>query len=259
MLLKKRGISCIQLPHSMIKAPPSETCTESFAIVVVKTSFLSEENNQMGRFLDPDAVNANNSWMVNDRRKPLSKMYQRMFIGYGVKISDVNTYTRLAKNPKNLKHGMMLTIFHGIYVFSQYSRGMKFTFFIVVAHLKGCIDPTGCLPPKTVFIPGFTTDNNNSRALFGKVHPKVYLSRSPCLEPTDAKLVSVIGSKPKKMSEDDWNMLCSYRFGTIIFPMSKEGSTPLPNVIAGKCFPDHFSVILLFLTVLSHSTVNDRW
>ncbi|MEY4861834.1 MAG: hypothetical protein RL059_1538, partial [Bacteroidota bacterium] len=55
----------------------------------------------------------------------------------------------------------------------------------------------------------------------------------------------------------DWNMLCSYRFGTIIFPMSKEGSTPLPNVIAGKCFPDHFSVILLFLTVLSHSTVND--
>jgi hypothetical protein len=115
MLLKKRGISCIQLPHSMIKAPPSETCTERFAIVVVKTSFPSEENNQMGRFLDPDAVNANNSWMVNDRRKPLSKMYQRMFIGYGVKVSDVKKYTRLSKNPKNLKHGM-LTIFHGIYV-----------------------------------------------------------------------------------------------------------------------------------------------
>ncbi|KAL3822159.1 hypothetical protein ACHAXA_011704 [Cyclostephanos tholiformis] len=34
------------------------------------------------------------------------------------------------------------------------------------------------------------------------------------------------------MSNDDWDMLCSYRFGTIIFPRSKEGSTPLPCVIA---------------------------
>ncbi len=231
MLLKKRGISCIQLPSSMIKVPPSETCTESFAIVVIKNSFPSEENIQMGRFLDSDAA-PNKSWMVNERRKPLSKMYQRMFIGYGVKVSDVNAYTKAAKSPKHLKHGM-LTIRHGIFFFSRCARGMEFTFFFALAHLKGCIDPTGFLPPKTVFIPGYTTDNDNRRALFGKVHTKVYLSRSPCLEPTDAKLVSVIGSKPKQMSNDDWEVLCSYRFGTIIFPRSKEGSTPLPCVIAG--------------------------
>ncbi|KAL3773341.1 hypothetical protein ACHAW5_010018 [Stephanodiscus triporus] len=34
------------------------------------------------------------------------------------------------------------------------------------------------------------------------------------------------------MSKDDWDMLCSYGFGTIIFPRSNEGSTPLPCVIA---------------------------
>jgi hypothetical protein len=115
-----------------------------------------------------------------------------------------------------------------------------------------------------VFIAGYTRDNNNKRALFGKVHPKVYLSRSPSLEPTDAKLVPVISSKPKEMSGDDWNMLCSYQFGTIIFPQSKDESTPLPNVIAGTILPDHIFVIVYFLTkqyyiISYHSSLNDRW
>ncbi len=214
----------------------------------------------MGRFLDPNLAPIN-SWMANDRRKPLSEMYQRMLIGYGANVSDVNAYTRSAKNPKHLKHGM-LTICHGVFVFSRYARGMEFTYLIFLAHLKGCIDPTGFLPPKTVFISGYTTDNDNSRALFGKVHTMLYLSRSPCLEPTDAKLVPVIGSKPKEMSKNDWNMLCSYRFGTIIFPRSKEGSTPLPCVIAGMIFPDHSLSFYNFLQndiVLFHSTMNDRW
>jgi hypothetical protein len=59
------------------------------------------------------------------------------------------------------------------------------------------------------------------------------------LEPTDAKLVTVVGSKPKEMSEDDWDMLCSYGFGTIIFPRSKKKATPLPRVIAGMNIPDY--------------------
>jgi hypothetical protein len=105
MLLKKRGISCIQLPRSMIKAPPSETCADSWAAVCLKNEFPSEENRQLGRFLDPDSTKANKSWMEKDHRKPLSYMYQRMLIGYGVKEPDVKAYTRSAKNPKYLKHG----------------------------------------------------------------------------------------------------------------------------------------------------------
>lgn len=53
MLLKKRGISCIQLPSSMIKAPASKTCTESWVAVVITNSFPSEGNMQMGRFWIP--------------------------------------------------------------------------------------------------------------------------------------------------------------------------------------------------------------
>ena len=108
MLLKKRGITSIQLPTSMIKAPPSEICSENGVTFIIKNEFPSEENKQMGRFLDPDAIQANKSWMTKEHRKPLSPMYQRMLIGYGVKESNVRAYTRAAKNPKHLKHGESL-------------------------------------------------------------------------------------------------------------------------------------------------------
>jgi hypothetical protein len=115
MLLKKRGITCIQLPRSMIKVPPSETCTDNFAVVFVNNSFPSEGNSLLGRFLDP-SLTTTNGWM-KDHRKPLSDMYRRMLIGYGVKKSVVDKYTRLAiKHPKNLKHGM-LAIFSLYFLF----------------------------------------------------------------------------------------------------------------------------------------------
>jgi len=203
MLLKKRGITCIQLPSSMMKAPPSKTCDGNWAAVIIKNKFPSEENNQMGRLLDPDAANATGSWMDQDR-KPLSKIYKRMLIGFGVEEKVVNSYaSQSKKNPKKLKH----------------------------VHLKGVIDPTGKLPENKVFISGYTTDGDNNRQLFGKVHKKIYISRSPCMEPEDAKLISVVGSKPTNMSKDEWELLCSYRFGTIIFSQSRL-SVPLPCVIA---------------------------
>lgn len=103
MLLSKPGITRIQIPSSMLKAPASNTCNDSWLAVVVKNLFPSEENSQMGRFLDPDA-DAAKSWLEKDR-KPLSKMYRRMIIGFGVKTSYVNTYTSRSKDPKKLRHG----------------------------------------------------------------------------------------------------------------------------------------------------------
>ncbi|KAL3765869.1 hypothetical protein ACHAWU_005402 [Discostella pseudostelligera] len=158
--------------------------------VIIKNVFPSEENKQLGRFLDP-VGDARDSWTANDKR-PLSDMYQRMLVGYGVKTSVVDEYAQSARNPIKLKHG----------------------------HFKGCVDPTGALPENKVFISGYTTDASNNRVPFGEAHSRIFLSRSPCLAPTDAKMVSVVGSKPEEMSMDDWNILCSYGFGTIIFPQS---------------------------------------
>lgn len=205
MLIKKRGITRIELPSSMIKAPKSSQNEQQWVAVIVKNSFPSEENVQIGRMLDPEAAHPKKSWIEKDK-KQLSTMYQRMLVGYGVKKSIVDSYTRRSRQPKKLKH----------------------------AHLKGCIDPTGALPSGKVFIAGHTT-SNNKRELFGKIYNKVYLSRSPCLEPTDAKLVSVVGSKPKDMNKTDWELLCSYSFGTIIFPRSGQKSIPLSAIIAGMC------------------------
>lgn len=123
-----------------------------------------------------------------------------------------------------------------------------FTHCIILAHLKGLIDPTGSLPENTVFISGHTADSSNRRVIFGKAHSKVFLSRSPCLEPTDAKLLSVVGTKPKEMSEEHWNELCSKGFGSIFFPRSlTRRIPPLASIIAGA------RVLILFVISPHHS------
>lgn len=104
MLLKKRGITKIQLPSSMIKAPESQTCHDNWVAVVVKTVFPSKENNSLGRLLDPNAQEPCKSWREEDKR-PLSTMYQRMLIGFGVTSRDVNTYVKRSKNCMKLCHG----------------------------------------------------------------------------------------------------------------------------------------------------------
>jgi hypothetical protein len=103
MLLKKSGIRRIQIPPSMIKARKSETCNEDYVALIIKNVFPSEENKQLGRFLDPEE-DARKSW-ASDYKKPLSDMYQRMLIGFGVKESVVKDYAQSAKKAKMLKHG----------------------------------------------------------------------------------------------------------------------------------------------------------
>ena len=220
MLLKKRGITHIQLPPSMIKAPKSKIWKDNRAAVVIKGIFPSEENTQLGRHMDKDCTAAP-SWIKKKDRKPLSKMYRRMLIGYGVKESMVASYSRQSTKSSKLRH----------------------------SHLKGCTDPTGKLPENKIFISGFVSTSDNKRELFGKVYKKVYVSRSPCLEPGDAKIVSVVGSKPKEMSIEEWRMLCGYDFGTIIFPKPGQDSVPLPCVIAGMETSGCLSIFASYILV----------
>jgi hypothetical protein len=104
MLLKKSGISHILIPDTMIKVKHSKTCKKNRAAVIIKNEFPSDENKQFGKFLDPYAADPCKSW-AEKGRKPLSDMYQRMLVGFGVNRADVNEYTRTAKNHKKLKHG----------------------------------------------------------------------------------------------------------------------------------------------------------
>ena len=108
MLLKRQGISRIQLPTSMLKAKRSSTCNDKYAAVIIKNFFPSGENKQLGRLLDPGMGVACKSWISQDK-KLLSTMYQRMLVGFGIKESDVQLYAKSARNPEKLKHGQCST------------------------------------------------------------------------------------------------------------------------------------------------------
>jgi hypothetical protein len=45
----------------------------------------------------------------------------------------------------------------------------------------------------------------------------------------DAKVLKVLQSKPKNMSPQDWNMLCGYSFGMVIFGLPEtDKDVPIP-------------------------------
>ena len=54
----------------------------------------------MGRLLDPDANPPIKSW-IEKKREPMSKMHQRMLIGFGVNQSSIKAYARPAKIPES--------------------------------------------------------------------------------------------------------------------------------------------------------------
>jgi len=56
----------------------------------------------------------------------------------------------------------------------------------------------------------------------------VFLSRSPALVPSDAKLVEVVNERPSSMTTENWNFLCSLRFGLVVFSAPLGEMTPLP-------------------------------
>ena len=97
---------------------------------------------------------------------------------------------------------------------------------------QGVADPTGQLPPGKVFISGYVSNKNGARKLFGEVYPKVFLSRSPALVPSDAKLLEVVGQKPPKMSSANWKHLRSLGFGIVVFPAPQDGMPSLPYQVA---------------------------
>ena len=104
-----------------------------------------------------------------------------------------------------------------------------------------------------MFISGRTMNkSNNERDLFGRVFDKVLCSRSPAMVPEDFKILSVLGEKPEDMSDGEWDLLCSYKFGTIIFGTPRTSSTPLPCIIADGDLDGDLYFICWDEKILSH-------
>lgn len=95
------------------------------------------------------------------------------------------------------------------------------------AYCVGVADPTDALPEGTVFVTGMGVGS------FGRKQQRVFMTRNPCTETSDGRVLRRITSKPKQMKARDWRMLCSLHFGIVIFASPRSGAKPLPETIAG--------------------------
>lgn len=183
-------------------------------------------------------------------RLSLSVRLQTFLVGLGVPKDILVAYTRRARKVDGLKH----------------------TF------LMGVCDPTGMLPQGSIFIPGYcakeeehekTNKNENDktknasekdkemkkeRVLFSAHLERIFVTRSPCKEPTDGKLLPLVGTKPELMPDDVWEWLCNKPFGTIIFsrPKDRLNAAPLPALVGEGDLDGDYYFILFDKLLIRH-------
>jgi len=205
MLVKKSGIDKIQLPSSMKKVRESRRNQEPSVVMIAKQLFPAHSNRYLGRYLSPNLKDPPTSFEASHVKR-FSDMYKRLWKGFGVPIEDIKRYVEGAKTRNGLRH----------------------------ASLVGVCDPTGKLPEGHVFVTG-----EDKCPLTGQPKPfvegreKLFVSRSPCVEPSDAHILPVVNTKPNNMQRNEWDHLCSYPFGLIIFATPKNKKViPLPVKVA---------------------------
>jgi hypothetical protein len=96
------------------------------------------------------------------------------------------------------------------------------------AYIVGVADPTEEIPAGFFFASGL--NNNNSK------HPrsdKVFITRYPCLEASDVKILPLLVAKRCRMYQANWEWLQELSFGEVVFGNLKtKGETTLPETIA---------------------------
>ena len=182
-LERKAAIRKMQLPASMKKVGKSTATKKAFdtAFVLINSVCPSKSNIMMERHLNPHSTKAPTKSSESDLRG-LGPMMKSMLLGCGIPGNELERYD------KETHH--------------QYYHRKH-------AYLTGVCDCTGGgLPPGTVFITGLGV---------GGLERKVFITRSPCTERGDAKVVLTVTEKPVNMSEKDWKHICSLAFGAVMF------------------------------------------
>ena len=222
MLLRKRNVvgAPIQLNESLRKVGPStmEGASDT-GYIVIKNIFPSTDNLKVGRvFHDSHSIRTNRllkplselktfkESLRKERSCRLSPMHLRLLMGLGVSNETIDKYKKeYKKDPEKLCH----------------------------THLIGMADPTGKLPPNTVFLTG---TNNDLEELF--------VTRSPCMEAKDGRVLKVVKAKPDSMEVEEWDWLSNLTFGAIIFGNPRPGDRALPELISdGDLDGDLFFVL----------------
>ena len=199
MLCRKRVTdgSFIQLPESMLKVPPSLDLEvdDRACLLITKNGFHANKTNwYVGRKLDPSQKPPPQKSFDSKLKKPLSEMVTRMWKGLGVPEAVFEPYVKKATKNQYLQH----------------------------AWIVGLADPTDSLPPGHVFVPGLREHTPD----------ELFVTRSPCLNPADGRLLPTVQNKPTEMSAEDWDFLQNLPFGGIIFANPRRGMVSMPEQIA---------------------------
>jgi hypothetical protein len=201
VLMRKRILdgAPVQLNESLQKVMKSRRIdADDVGWMVMNRVFPSDSNLQVGRLFSKKAevTRSFKSDLKKGKECRFSDMHKSLMNGLGVPRNVLDEYEQsFKKDVKNLCH----------------------------THLVGVADPTGSLPPNTVFMTG-------QRGSLGV--EELFVTRSPCLEPRDGRLIRLVTTKPAGMTVEDWDWLHSLHFGALVFANPNKGQRPLPELIA---------------------------
>jgi hypothetical protein len=196
MLMEKPGIDKIQLTPSMIKVPPSEVESNimDMAALLVTSSgvFPSSKNLQIAKIYGGKTYKS-------FQPPKLGKMLESLFYSLGLPKPVLKGYKdEYAEDPQSLQH----------------------------TYLVGVADPTHSIPSGHVFVTGSNSMSSLAR------RDNIFVTRFPCVEASDGRMLPILQTKPSNMCEGDWDFLSSLQFGAILFADSLPGCVPLPATIA---------------------------
>lgn len=220
VLMKKiieQGEPPIQIPSSMIVVGPSRAGEDRRESGFLVINRNGVHPNSTNAFVDRFLKGTGTTLTFRNelKKKKLSGMIVRLLLGLGVPEVISSQYKKECLKEETLRH----------------------------AFVVGLADPTASLPPGSVFVPGLDHSGD------------IFITRSPCLEAADARMVPVVSSKPPNMSDENWAFLQSLSFGSVVFANPKPGETPMPVMIADGDLDGDLYFLTWHLEILEHVKV----
>ncbi|NJR41889.1 MAG: hypothetical protein HC767_03765, partial [Akkermansiaceae bacterium] len=215
----------ILLTPSMQKVGPALSCARtrrsssggSPAVMLVNNKFPSPYSVSMGRTINPrHPLQPQGAPPKSEKPKALVKpgkpeMIPRLWKSLGV--------------PSRVRDSYKENCIKGGWQHSKHSW------------VVGCTDPTRGIPPHHVFVTGCLDASREW------VTDRFFVTRSPCIDPSDGRVLQQLTTRPPGMSVQDWDWLLSRNFGAIYFPDAPPGMKPMPSLIAnGDLDGDYYFV-----------------
>lgn len=212
MLMRKQGISKIQLPPSMVKVGASLRSsggTGDDVSLIIKQQFPSANNILIDKVLRGEELSTSARKQLEDalqKKWAHDDMIPRLLYSLGVPKKALDAHLRKPVE--------------------EASR----------AWVVGVADPSNLLPAGHIFVTGLQPTLTRSAI------SKVFVTRSPCLKPADGRMLPVVTERPPAMDPHDWEWMLQLQFGAVIFSgLGGAWLRPIPADLAnGDLDGDHY-------------------